>query len=429
MMTDPGFGTPDPHDIGAEQATLGAMMMSEAIAAECAQILSAGDFYRPAHSAVFAAVTRGLRAREPVDAIAVLGRLAADGELRGGLDAPYLHTLLASVPAAVNGAYYARIVREKAVTRRVLLAARRVVQIASGEDEDPHGLTERAIREFEAVREAGLGDGLTAVTVGEFLASGTDEYDWVIPGLLERGDRFVLTGYEGAGKSELFRMFAVLTAAGIHPFTFRPMPAARVLLLDCENSARQTRRKLRPLIAQARLQGCAVGDANFWLECRPEGIDLARDKDVSWLLRQVAAIGPDITFLGPLYKLAPRALNDDTDAAPVIAVLNMIRARDSAVVLEAHAGHGLGPGGKRDLRPRGSSAFLGWPEFGYGLRWSDDAPPGVRMVDVVPWRGDRDERDWPEMLAGGGRWPWRPYSRQPDDRPYPGESGYPELGG
>ena len=106
----------------------------------------------------------------------------------------------------------------------------------------------------------------------------------------------------------------------------------------------------------------------MWVEIRPEGLDLARDKDVSRLLRLVAAISPDVVLLGPLYRLAPRALNDDSDAAPIIATLNMIRTRGACVLLEAHAGHALGAGGRRDLRPRGSSAFLGWPEFGYGIR-------------------------------------------------------------
>ena len=118
----------------------------------------------------------------------------------------------------------------------------------------------------------------------------------------------------------------------------------RVLVIDCENGPAHTRRKLRPLLIQASAEGYPVKDTNMWLEIRPEGLDLARDKDVSWLLRRVAAIGPDVVLLGPLYRLAPRALNDDSDAAPVIATLNMIRERGACVLLEAHAGHALGNG-------------------------------------------------------------------------------------
>jgi replicative DNA helicase len=324
----------EPHDIAAEQAVLGAMMLSPAAADRCRQALVPDDFYRPGHGLVFAAVCAVMRDGTAPDAITVKECLETRGQLAKITGAPYLHTLIAAVPAVANADYYARAVRGHAVTRRLREAARRALQMTEATDADPHGLTEAVLREIESVRDAGMGDGLTVQTIAEFLdADESDDYDWVIEGLLERGDRLVITGMEGAGKSELFRMLAVTVAAGIHPFTFRPMPPKRVLVVDCENSARHTRRKIRPLVAQARLQGHPVSEADLWIECRPQGMDLALDRDVSWLLRQVAAISPDVTFLGPLYRLAPRALNDDSDAAPVIATLNMIRARGSAVVL------------------------------------------------------------------------------------------------
>jgi replicative DNA helicase len=181
------------------------------------------------------------------------------------------------------------------------------------------------------------------------------------------------------------------------------------MVIDCQDSERQIRRKIRPLISQARLQHREVSEANLWLEARP-CMDLALDRDMSWLLRQVTTVKPDVVMIGPLCNLAPRALNSDDDAAPVIAAMNMIRARGACLILEAHAGHALGPGGRRDMRPRGSSAFLGWPEFGYGLRWTEDPQGAVkRTVDMVSWRGDRDERPWPEMLTAGGVWPWKIY--------------------
>jgi replicative DNA helicase len=161
------------------------------------------------------------------------------------------------------------------------------------------------------------------------------------------------------------------------------------------------------MVAQANLQGRPIEETNLWLEIRPEGLDLANDRDLSWLMRRVALIKPDVVFLGPLYRLAPRALNSDDEVAPILAALNMIRARGACVLLEAHAGHALGAGGRRDLRPRGSSALLGWPEFGYGIRRADTPEAKTRrIVDVESWRGDRDERDWPERLTAGGAWPW-----------------------
>jgi hypothetical protein len=407
------FTSPDPHDLAAEQAVLGAMLLSAAAAGECLSALFADDFYRPGHQVIFTTIRDLVREGDHADAVTLFARLEDAGELRNAGGAPYLHTLISSVPTVANAGHYARIVRDRAVRRRLLEAGRRIIQLASEAGLDAHGLTERAVREAEAARDGAQSDMVTTPTIGEFLnvAAEDDAYDWIIPGLLERGDRFVLTGTEGLGKSTLFRQLAVTMAAGIHPFDHYEIEPARVLVVDCENGVAHMRRKIRPLVIKAENAGRPVRDDRLWVEMRPEGLDLAADKDVSWLLRRVATIRPDAVLIGPLARLAPRALNDDSDAAPVIATLNLIRARGACVLLEAHAGHALGSGGRRDLRPRGSSAFLGWPEFGFGIRVSDHGEAKKRrLVDVVPWRGDRDEREWPDRLVAGGEWPWSAFT-------------------
>ena len=58
------------------------------------------------------------------------------------------------------------------------------------------------------------------------------------------------------------------------------------------------------------------------------------------------------------------------------------------------------------MRPTGTSLWLRWPEFGYGIRAADGYDPMNRVVDFVAWRGDRAERDWPTQLRSGGTWPW-----------------------
>jgi hypothetical protein len=60
------------------------------------------------------------------------------------------------------------------------------------------------------------------------------------------------------------------------------------------------------------------------------------------------------------------------------------------------------------LRPFGSSLWKRWPEFGYCLKLTRDSDFHARMCHLIPWRGPRDERDWPAGLAAGGSWPWSP---------------------
>jgi len=118
---------------------------------------------------------------------------------------------------------------------------------------------------------------------------------------------------------------------------------------------------------------------------------------------------PGVVFIGPLYRIAIN-LNTDEQVAPVIAALDSIRDRGVALVMEAHAGHAIGVNGVRDVRPRGSSALLGWPEFGYGIRKDLSEAAGPDVFDFVPWRGAREARAWPTQLRRGnwelGDWPW-----------------------
>jgi hypothetical protein len=90
----------------------------------------------------------------------------------------------------------------------------------------------------------------------------------------------------------------------------------------------------------------------------------------------------------------------------VLAALDTIRDRGCALMIEAHAGHAIGKGGIRDLRPRGSSSLLGWPEFGYGMRSMGSAG----YADLVQWRGPREDRNWPDRLRRGDGFRWVPHA-------------------
>lgn len=246
----------------------------------------------------------------------------------------------------------------------------------------------------------------------EFIAVNDEEHDWLVEGLLERGDRLMLTGFEGLGKSMLVRQLAVTMAAGLHPFLVtRPSyPPRRVLFIDCENSERQSRRKFRPLAAVSIKHSSRVPDGGLRLIHRPEGIDLTRDDDAAWLMERVTAHKPDVLFIGPFYRLHNANINEEVPARKTIAVLDLARTTaDCALIIEAHAGHGE-HGKNRSVRPAGSSLLLRWPEFGYGLA-PDGEPRGPAMdVELRPWRGARDTREWPTHLTWGdpNDWPWKP---------------------
>jgi replicative DNA helicase len=140
-----------PQDMEAEQCVLGAMLMSKDAIADVVETIRGADFYRPAHEQIYNAVTDLYGRGEPADAVTVADELGKRGELLRVGGAPYLHTLLASVPIAANAGWYAEIVREKAVLRRLVDASVRIGQMSYAGEGDVDEIVDRAQAEVYAV--------------------------------------------------------------------------------------------------------------------------------------------------------------------------------------------------------------------------------------------------------------------------------------
>src|SRR6266508_696619 len=101
---------PPPHSIEAEEAVLGALIINRAHAraamGELADQLSAEDFYRPAHRTVFITVEDLAVRGVPIDEVTLVEELRQRGELADVGGAPFVHTLVESVPAVANAGHY-----------------------------------------------------------------------------------------------------------------------------------------------------------------------------------------------------------------------------------------------------------------------------------------------------------------------------------
>ena len=149
-----GFDRTPPQDIAAEQSVLGGMMLSKDAIADVVEQLKGVDFYRPAHELVYDAVLDLYGRGEPADAVTVAAELTKRGEIGRIGGAPYLHTLISMVPTAANAGYYARIVRERAVLRRLVEAGTRIVQLGYATDGgDVDDIVNNAQAEVYAVTE------------------------------------------------------------------------------------------------------------------------------------------------------------------------------------------------------------------------------------------------------------------------------------
>ncbi|MDG4834766.1 replicative DNA helicase [Solwaraspora sp. WMMD1047] len=226
---DGQFDKTPPQDIAAEQCVLGGMLLSKDAIADVVEILKPGDFYRPVHATIFDAVLDLYGRGEPADPITVAAALADSGDLGRIGGAPYLHTLIASVPTAANAAYYARIVGERAVLRRLVEAGTRIVQLGygsaagGGRDVDDvvdlaqqavYDVTERRVSEDFAVLADMLQPTLDEIEavgaqggVMTGVPTGFTDLDRLLNGL-HGGQLIIVAGRPGLGKSTASMDFA-----------------------------------------------------------------------------------------------------------------------------------------------------------------------------------------------------------------------------
>jgi replicative DNA helicase len=145
-----GFDRQPPQDIAAEQAVLGGMLLSKDAIADVVEVLRTTDFYRPAHQTIYDTVLDMYGRGEPADAVTVSAELTRSGALMRIGGAPYLHTLMSSVPTAANAGYYAEIVAERAVLRRLIEAGTRIVQLGYGAASGSGGAVDEVVDRAQA---------------------------------------------------------------------------------------------------------------------------------------------------------------------------------------------------------------------------------------------------------------------------------------
>jgi replicative DNA helicase len=192
-----------PHDVAAEQCVLGGMLLSKDAISDVIEVIRPTDHYRPAHQLVHEAILDLYARGEPADPITVANELTRRGELARIGGAPYLHTLIASVPTAANAGYYARIVRERAILRRLVEAGTRIVQFGYAGDSDADDLVDRAQAEVYAVTDRRIAEDYHSLSE-------------IMPGAL---DEIEAIGAHGGGITGVPTGFADLDALtnGLHP--------------------------------------------------------------------------------------------------------------------------------------------------------------------------------------------------------------------
>lgn len=219
MSETPEYGARTlPHDDVAEQSVLGGMMLSKDAIADVVEVLRGSDFYKPAHENIYEAIITLYGHGEPADAVTVADELNKRGELNRIGGAPYLHSLISSVPTAANAGFYAEIVAERAVLRRLVEAGTKIAQLGYSQDGEVEGLVNQAQAEVYSVADGRENEDYVQLkeamdsTVNEIEANGSRaggihgvptgfiEFDELTAGL-QPGQMIVIAARPAMGKS------------------------------------------------------------------------------------------------------------------------------------------------------------------------------------------------------------------------------------
>ena len=225
--SEPEFERTPPQDLIAEQSVLGGMLLSKDAIADVVEILRERDFYRPAHEVIYDAILDLYSRGEPADAVTVSAELTRRGEIARAGGAPYLHTLISSVPTAANAGYYAKIVRERSIMRRLIEAGTKIVQLGYSGEGDVDESVDQAQAEVYAVTERRSNEDY--VQLSTLLPQALDEIEAISKGVGAEG---VKTGF-----TELDKL-----TNGLHPgnmiiLAARPAVGKSTLGLDIARNA------------------------------------------------------------------------------------------------------------------------------------------------------------------------------------------------
>lgn len=254
-----------------------------------------------------------------------------------------------------------------------------------------------------------------AWTVEELIDAPRERRREIIPGMLAENNVVLLVGPEGHGKSTLIRQIAMQAACGLKPFTLASMDPLSVLVVDAEND--EVDDEWRDMLGLAAYHGRRPEGRLHVVQSKGTEVNLLSEVGQSFLMGWVEQYRPAICCLGPIYKLLFKDVKDD-DA---VRELERCLSRASGIchtawIIEHHAPHKGAVDTKRVMRPIGSSVFMRWPDFGFGMTPTDDQS----VYRLEQFRGSRKRaRVWPERIRWGA----------PNTAEFPWEDAGPEDGG
>ena len=337
-----------PQNIEAEQAVLGAILIEGKAISQVLEILTPDDFYKEAHKKIYQSMLDMNEQVKPIDILTLFDYLKSQGQLLeevGG--SSYLTYLTELVPSTANVSYYARLVKEKEIERKICEISEEMdVQLRDGQITYQQAI-EKIELMLEKLSNQQLGNRIPFVSSDVLITQDADSLEWYIDGLIPRGAVVLLTAPPGLWKTWLAMHIGLVIAKGEN-FLGRKSSEATVYYIDKENPKSLIANRLKKLGTDENLKFWG-----YWSEIEPPNLDK---------LATYKTLAKDNTILtfDSLIRFHSGDENSSQDMSKVMGALRSL-TKDGATVI------GLHHKGKSDFAYRGSSDILGAVDICYTL--------------------------------------------------------------
>lgn len=274
-----------PQNLEAEMAVLGSLMLDKDAITKVADLLKAGDFYKPSHTTIYEAIIGLYEKHQPIDILSVTARLTESGKLEETGGSSYLTDLVSSVPTAFHVNHYATIVKEKKTLRDLISTSASIAEQAFGPADDVENLLDQIEQKIFSISQRSITQKFVAIK--DELHAAYERIE-----RLHRGDgalRGVPTGFQ-----TLDNILSGLQASDLIIIGARPSLGKTSLALDIARHV-------------AIKQGKSVGIFS---------LEMSRDQVIDRLLSVESGV--------PLWKLRTGRISDDTDFELIQASLDTL---------------------------------------------------------------------------------------------------------
>jgi hypothetical protein len=380
---NPYGGYTPPANLEAEQSVLGSILVRPDVLDEVSDILSANDFYREAHANIYRVMLGLYNSSEPVDLVTVCGRLKEVGWLAGCGGPVFLASLSEQVGFATNASYYAKLVRQKAMLRRLLDASQEIASACLAPMENVADFFQLAESKIFEITESYTGKGLndfppldgTETLVSQALKNPPPQRDYLFKEVLPSSIVGELVAMGGTGKGHLNIMLGLSLATGREIGPLKPARKFKVLYLASEDSQKELWRRTFAAIEALWPDESQPPEIDNFIPMSVMGkigplmqFDGARNPvnapAYDWLCKTLANL-PDVEvlILDPKSKFYGLDENDNSHCAAWVNCLESIVSRFKNTVLFSHHESKARAGTMDQASSRGGSALTD------GCRW------------------------------------------------------------